>query len=555
MGSDRMAGVSAASSRPDSPGVTNRSASDSTAGQEELDAPGASGAPALPGSLAAPVRPAPGLGILLAFLASGAVLTLELLGLRLVAPYVGLTIQANSAVIGMALGGIAAGVWLGGQLADARDPRLLLGPVFLVSGALTVLMLPLVRLLGESIGSTNPAVVLLMAMVAVFFPSAALSAVPPLVVKQMLADLRLTGSTVGLVSAAGTIGGLVATFVTGFLLVTYFPVRGLVLTIAAILLVVGVALTVRNRSARRTGQRSVVTPVLVVAALAVGGLSLAETPRCEVETAYHCARLVSAAPPAGALTLHLDTLSHSYVNQADPTDLRFAYIRAMAAVSNAVAPPGAPITALHIGGGGATMPRYLAATRPGTHSTVFEVDRGVVSLDKKRLGLRTSDTLKVRVVDGRVGLHQSPTDVDDLVIGDAFGGVSVPWHLTTRETAREVRRVLKPNGIYAVNVIDYPPNRFAAAEYATLASTFADVGVMAAPTSLQNRTGGNFVLVASDAPLPVDSLRAGLRDHPQGWQLLTGPEAAGWAGANGTPLVLTDDYAPVDQILTQPSVG
>jgi spermidine synthase len=487
--------------------------------------------------------------------ASAAVLTLELLSLRLVAPYVGLTIQANSAVIGMALGGIAAGAWLGGQLADTREPRLLLGPLFLIAGALTVVMLPLVRLLGESIGSANPAVVLLMAMVAVFFPSAALSAVPPLVVKQMLADLRLTGSTVGLVSAAGTIGGLVATFITGFLLVTYFPVRGLVLTIAAILLVTGVLLTVSHRNTRRAGRRSVAAPLLLVGALAVGGLSLAGTERCDVETAYHCARLVSAAPPAGALTLHLDTLSHSYVNQADPTDLRFAYIRAMAAVSNAVAPPGAPITALHIGGGGATMPRYLAATRPGTDSTVLEVDRGVVNLDKERLGLRTDDHLRVRVVDGRVGLHETPDDTDDLVIGDAFGGVSVPWHLTTQETARDVQRVLKPGGIYAVNVIDYPPNRFAAAEFATLASTFRAVAVMSAPTSLANRSGGNFVLVASDAPLPLEALRRGLENHPQGWQLLDSDAAQSWADANGKPLVLTDDYAPVDQILTQQPAG
>jgi spermidine synthase len=495
-------------------------------------------------------RPAPGLGILLAFVASAAVLTLELLSLRLVAPYVGLTIQANSAVIGMALGGIAAGAWLGGQLADAREPRSMLGPLFLTAGALTVVMLPLVRLLGESIGSANPAVVLLMAMIAVFLPSTALSAVPPLVVKQMLADLRLTGTTVGLVSAAGTIGGLVATFVTGFLLVAYFPVRGLVLTIAAILLITGVALTLANRRNRGATRHSPVAPVLVIGALAVGGLSLAGTPRCDVETAYHCARLVSAAPPAGALTLHLDTLSHSYVNQADPTDLRFAYIRGMAAVSNAVAPPGAPIRALHIGGGGATMPRYVAATRPGSDSTVLEVDRGVVRLDRDRLGLRTSDRLKVRVVDGRVGLHESPTDSFAFVVGDAFGGVSVPWHLTTKETATDVQRVLEPGGMYAVNVIDFPPNRFAHAEFATLASTFAHVGVMAAPSSLANRTGGNFVIVASDAPLPVEALQAGLRGHPQRWRLLTGPDAEAWSGAGGKPLVLTDDYAPVDQILT-----
>jgi MFS family permease len=488
------------------------------------------------------------LGIALAFLASAAVLTLELLSLRLVAPYVGLTIQANSAVIGMALGGIAAGAWMGGQFADSRDPATLLGPLFLIAGALTVVVLPLVRLLGESIGSANPAVVLLMAMVAVFLPCSFLSAVPPLVVKQMLADLRLTGSTVGSVSAAGTIGGLVATFLTGFLLVAYFPVRALVLSIAVILLVVGAALTLARR--RPGGRHPTTAPLLLVGALVLGGVSLAGTKSCDVETAYHCARLINAAPPAGAQVLQLDTLSHSYVNPADPTDIRFAYIRALTAVSGAVAPPGQPITALHIGGGGATMPRYLAATRPGTDSQVFEVDRGVVNLDRKRLGLKTDDKLRVRVVDGRVGLQESPDDHYDLVIGDAFGGVTVPWHLTTRETAQQVQRVLHPGGIYAVNTIDYPPNAFSHAEFATLASTFRYVGVMAAPATLANQGGGNVVLVASDAPLPIDQLRAGLASHPQRWELLSGEEAVGWSRQTGKPLVLTDDFAPVDQILT-----
>jgi spermidine synthase len=137
-----------------------------------------------------------------------------------------------------------------------------------------------------------------------------------------------------------------------------------------------------------------------------------------------------------------------------------------------------------------------------------------------------------------------------MVIGDAFGGVTVPWHLTTQETAQQVQRVLRPGGIYAVNTIDYPPNAFSHAEFATLASTFRYVGVMSAPGTLANLSGGNAVLVASDAPLPEDQLRTGLAGHPQQWQLLVGPAAVAWSRQTGDPLVLTDDYAPVDQILT-----
>ena len=205
------------------------------------------------------------------------------------------------------------------------------------------------------------------------------------------------------------------------------------------------------------------------------------TPRCDVETAYHCARVVDASPPVGAHTLHLDTLTHSYVNPDDPTDLRFSYIRAMAAVSRGGRTPRRAPTApahrrrrrddaaLHRG----DPPRHdehRARGRPRRREP-----------GRQRLGLRTDDHLRVRVVDGRVGLHQTPTDTDDLVIGDAFGGRQRAVAPDDREAARDVQRVLRPGGIYAVNVIDYPPNAFAHAEFATLARP--------SPTSRHVRAG------------------------------------------------------------------
>ena len=116
----------------------------------------------------------------------------------------------------------------------------------------------------------------------------------------------------------------------------------------------------------------------------------------------------------------------------------FAYIRVIASVTDAAYPPGEALRAYHLGGGGLTLPRYLADVRPGTHNLVSEIDAGVVEVDRERLGLRTGPLLDVRVEDGRLGLRRLPDDSRDLVVGDAFGGVSVPWHLTTREAMREV---------------------------------------------------------------------------------------------------------------------
>jgi spermidine synthase len=245
--------------------------------------------------------------------------------------------------------------------------------------------------------------------------------------------------------------------------------------------------------------------------------------------------------------LMLDTLRHSYVDLADPRHLEFEYVRAIAAVSEVVAPPGEPLSALHIGGGGLTLPRYLGEVRPGTRSLVIEVDPGVVAIDREQLALETSDRLRVRVADGRVGLGEERAGGRDLVVGDAFGGLSVPWQLTTREALELVDRALADDGVYAVNLIDHPPLGFVRAELATMRAVFPHVLLLARAPVLAGEDGGNLVAVASRQPLPVPELTTAVREHDLAWRHIEGD---GLDAFIGDADVLTDDHAPVDQLLT-----
>jgi spermidine synthase len=165
---------------------------------------------------------------------------------------------------------------------------------------------------------------------------------------------------------------------------------------------------------------------------------------------------------------------------------------------------------------------------------VLEVDGPLVDLVRDELGLRTGPGLQVRVGDARVTLRDEPDASADLVIGDAFGGRAVPWHLTTRELVEDVRRVLRPDGLYAINVIDYPPLNLARAEVATLLDVFEHVAVVA-----YDDPGGNLVLLASDAPIPDAALSA-----DRGGTVHDAEDFA--AGADP----LRDDDAPADQLLT-----
>jgi MFS family permease len=484
------------------------------------------------------------------FLASAAVLVLELVAIRLVAPYVGITLQTSSAVIGTALAAIAVGAWGGGRLADRWDAAALLAPALGLGGALTVLTLPVVRGMGErSRDAPDVAGVLLLAMLAVFPPAALLSAVTPLVVKLHLEELARTGTVVGRISAIATSGAIAATFVTGFYLITAFTTAAIVIGTGGLLLLTAVVVAVAGLRARRREPGQVLrgTTVLMLLLLLTLPVSALRTPTpCLVETAYHCVRVEADPHRAGGRLLWLDNLPHSYVDLDNPRYLAFSYVAAMAVVADTLRPAGRPIASLSVGGGGLTLPRYLVTTRPGSTSTVLEIDPGVAQVVLDRLDGSAIPGLRLRIGDGRVELAGEPAGHYNLVIGDAFGGMAPPWHLATEEAVQRIRRTMTDDGVYAANIIDYRPQSFLRAELATLRTAFPHVALLADTESLAGRGGGNHVLIASRVPLPVEAIRRGLRAHVPDWDVL-GPAAT--AAFVGTFRPLTDARAPVDQLL------
>jgi spermidine synthase len=239
----------------------------------------------------------------------------------------------------------------------------------------------------------------------------------------------------------------------------------------------------------------------------------------------------------------LDTLRHSYVDTSDPTFLEFSYMKAFAAALDSR--PAGPISVLHVGGGGMTLPRYLLATRPESTNRVVEIDPGVVEVDRTRLALPDDPRLHVEVADGRTAVQRIATDSQDVYVGDAFGGIAVPWHLTTRETFLDVDRVLRPDGLVVLNVIDYPPLDFARAELATVRSVFEHVALLAGSGRL---SGGNLVIVASHASIDRDAIASAIKASGSTLALVAEPAVQAFLGED--PLVLTDDHAPVDQLLS-----
>ncbi|MFV0318260.1 MAG: fused MFS/spermidine synthase [Microthrixaceae bacterium] len=463
------------------------------------------------------------------FGASGVVLMLEVLAGRLMAPYVGVSQETFTGIIGTVLAGIALGAAVGGNLADRHDPRTLIGPTLLVGGALTWASLPIVRIFGPMVGSGPIAIVLLTAA-AFLAPAAVLSAVAPMIAKIQIGSLDESGSVVGRISAAGTFGALAGTFVTGFILVAALPSQWVVIVIGAVTIAAGIVVTIAAPSRPKLS----IAAVVVVIAAGLGAALM--PPPCDRETAYFCVRVeVDPLRPSGR-SLLLDTLRHAYVDLDDPTYLEIRYIRLIAALIDVL--PEGPIEAVHLGAGGLTVPRWLGATRPGSESTVLEIDPELIEVNREQLGFDDERTTVV-IGDARLTMTDIPTDSADVVVGDAFASMSVPWHLTTVEVIEEIDRILTPEGVYVMNVIDGGDSRYARAQLATLSERFEYVAAIL-PDGGVPHARVNQILIGSHQPIEPPDI------DPADGSFISDEEVVAYIDGAAP---LTDDYAPVDQLM------
>jgi spermidine synthase len=228
--------------------------------------------------------------------------------------------------------------------------------------------------------------------------------------------------------------------------------------------------------------------------------------RATTTVATGVAELVPDPDRDAAFTLLLDGAPQSHVDLTDPTHLVFEYIRRMAAAIDLIAPTGRPLRALHLGGGAMTLPRYIAATRPGSAQRVVEIDGELVELVRRSLPLPARSSIKVRVGDAREAVSGMREGSYDLVVLDVFAGARTPAHLASVEFISAVARVLAPDGWLIANIADGPPLRYAKAQVATIRAALPSACLVADASVLRQRRYGNLVVLAGRTPPPIDGL-------------------------------------------------
>lgn len=479
------------------------------------------------------------------FVSGASVLAIEILGTRILGPFYGVSLFLWSALITITLVALSVGYAIGGRWADRRPA---LGRVYyLLAGAgVWILLIPVLK--GPILALTEPfglrAAVLVASFLLFFPPLALLGMVSPFAIRVRASSLDVVGQTAGDLYAISTVGSVVAALLTGFLLIPNIGVRRLVFLIGGLLLVTacgGMVLALRSTGARIA--TLLLVPVGAAALWQVGSdpAGAAEGLLAVEQSPYAELRVLDTADARTRL-LVIDGGLHTI---ADPLSWKsyFPYV-ALIGVARCVVPE--PGTLLLIGLGGGSVVKDYAAH--GWRVDAVEIDPVVVELAREHFGLEASEG-NVHTADGRRYLD-SRRGTYDVIVMDAFGSSSIPFHLVTVEAFTLIASRLNPGGVLVINVESVGwHGELVEALAATLRSSFAHV--LALPARTDPGALGNVVILASDADPEAwaeetagtgadESCSVGRNRHAtRGWESRFVPDS------RAAP-VLTDDLNPVD---------
>ena len=484
------------------------------------------------------------------FSASACGLIIEIVASRLLAPTVGVSLFTWTSIIGVVLAGISIGNYVGGLTADRFPTPKTLGLILLGAGLTSLAVLPMLAFVSSLYDSLHilPRIVLITSTL-FLVPSVILGMVTPVVIKLRLRDLAQTGNVVGKIYAVSTAGSIFGVFVTGFVLIQWIGTRPILLGVAVFLVVMAVAFG-------NVWRMRVVGAVALVLFAGIAGMGFAtnslET-ECQVESNYFCIK-VRAREIEGreVRTLTLDRLIHSYVDLDDPTFFVYGYEKIFADIATMVGHKKPQFSALYIGGGGYTMPRFLEVSYPESRQEVIEIDPAVTRVTHEYLGMPRDTAIITHNRDARLKIPELEHGSYDIVIGDAFNDVSVPYHLTTMEFNEQVKQLLTDDGIYVVNVVDkYHSGGFLRAVITTLQASFPHVYLLA--DSDHFKEDNRFTFVVAGALQPITYADVYFASHGQGrgdpeLTLMPQDELDEWLGRKRN-ILLTDDFVPVDNLL------
>jgi spermidine synthase len=384
------------------------------------------------------------------FLSGAALMGLEIVGSRVLAPVFGTSLFVWGALITTFLAALALGYALGGRLADRRPDPGMLATLLAGSGILLFLVFASPEALLAALGrvSIPERFRALVAAVILFGPpSVLMGMVTPFAVRLSAKEIATVGSASGRLSALSTAGSILGTFATAFFLIPAFATRPILFGLGATLLMASL-LVPAPRTAARLAIVSLLAAGAAASYFAVSSGAASPEPAGRVvyekETAYHHLRVVD-----GGLrrSLYFDNRRQGYVPVREGIDLQANFADGLAL---SLVFPAKTRRVVVIGLGAGMVPSLLTARAPEIETTTIEIDPEVVEVAKKYFAFAPDANDRVIVGDGRRELDRQ-VDGADVIIVDAYFSDSLPFHLITKEFDELCAKKLAPDGALAIN--------------------------------------------------------------------------------------------------------
>lgn len=481
------------------------------------------------------------------FICGAVVMVFELVGSRILGPYFGTSIFVWTSLIGIILGSLSLGYYLGGKIAD-KKPNFNSLSLIVILSAIFILITFIIKdflLVILQINISDIRITSVIASLILFLPaSVLLGMISPYAVKLKLDNLNTSGSTVGNLYAISTTGSIIGTFLSGFYLIPNFGTNKLLIILSLTLITVSLLLSVK----KIIRIKLLFLIVVIVSYFLLDGFnfSFGKSGFVDIDTAYNRIWIYDHNDSKTSKlikTMKIGNENHSSMF-LDNNELVNEYTKYyhLAKFFN----PNFKTT-LMLGGAGYSYPKDFLLKYPNATIDVVEIDPKVTELAKKYFKLKEDQRLTIYHEDGRVYLNKTHKKYD-VIFGDAFGSYySLPYQLTTKEAVQKKYDILNNNGIVVLNIIssiEGEKGQFLRAEYATYKSIFPQVYLFPVTYPEYGSIVQNIILVAlkSEQEQVFDAADLELNEYLQHlWN----------KKIDMNKPILTDDYAPVDYYISK----
>jgi len=477
------------------------------------------------------------------FICGAVVMIFELVGSRVIGPFLGTSLFVWTSLIGIILASLSLGYYLGGKQADKNASMSRLARIILLAAiciAITIGIKDVLLLfLQKNVGEIRIASVI--ASIVLFMPASVyLGMVSPYAAKLKLSSLENTGRTIGNLYALSTAGSIFGTLFAGFYLIPFFGTNKLLIFLAIILVLISIILSLKTKLKLKI----TALLILVMGLIAFNFLDtlLIKNGFIDLDTSYNRVFITDSRQQSRGLTIRrmgINNEAHSAM-YLESDELVSEYAKSYHLIRHFY--PDFK-SCLMLGGAGYSFPKSYLKTYPNANIDVVEIDPKVTQLAKDYFKLKEDPRLGIYHKDGRTYLNHTDKTYD-IILGDAFNSsYSIPYQLTTQESAQKMHDILNEDGVVILNIIssiEGDSGKFFRSEYATFKAVFPQLFVYPLRDSKNGSTIQNIFLIAlksKDKIYPLSSDEIDLNNRLQKFWCQDIP--------NDLP-VLTDDFAPVD---------